>query len=1168
MKGKIYFLLFFALIIILQTVLAQNNTIPFYKLDSLNGTQLGKITGITQDPSGTMWFCGQTQSCLYSYDGNRLTSFRQDIKNPNSLGFKYPETVYADDQGLIWIGGQSLDQYNPKTGIFKHFRHNDNDNSSIINSGVLVILKDHLGNIWVGTFKGLDRLDGKTGKFIHYRNDSLNPKSLSNNRVNALYEDKEGVLWIGTGNPWSGINGDGGLNRLNPDGSFTRYMHDPKNPNSLLSNKIRAIFEDSRGNFWVGTTGEGLHIMDREHGTFKRHPYNPSNPNQLSGPPVKTGHGADGITFIYEDKTGAVWIGSYEEGLSRYDPVTKQMTRYKMGNGFPDSTTFKGFISKDGTLWVATEKSELLFRADPGSKTITHISTGYQVWGMLEDNGQIWVATWGGLYQYDENKTLIHRFKHDPKDPSSIPNDSVWNLSKISQDTFWVNTNHGFAILNTTSNKFSKLSFGKNKFSKLSFGKSIDSFGNPGDIIQDKKKDLWIEIPDGLIHYNHSDGSVRKWVKNPNDSTSIGSSFFSTMFLDKERNLWVGTWSDEKSGIWKLDSRTGKFRWYLHGIDGRSLYEDREGDLWAGTSNGLYRYNKKEDNFFTFFDAESKICNEHTSGIVEDDKGNLWLSTPSAIVKINRERNNFFVFGKKFGISPQEEIFSGRMTKISKGQILVGNENGFYAFFPEELDVDMKPLKLIITDFFFNKGSGLTGNDSSLLRSVENKNEISLAHNQNNFGFKFTVNDYRSPEAIRFYTMLENYDPVWRQSGSDKTVYYFNLAPGDYIFRVKAYNSDETKGERQIRIHISPPWWKTVWAYVVYGILLIIAIFTIARIQKQRIIRVERQKRQTFELAQAKEIERAYTELKATQAQLIQSEKMASLGELTAGIAHEIQNPLNFVNNFSEINTELMEELKTEMNGGNLAEANVIANNIVENDQKILAHGKRADAIVKGMLMHSRTSAGLKEPTSINDLADEYLRLAYHGLRAKDKAFNVTMKTDFDQSIEKINIVPQDIGRVLLNLYNNAFYAVTEKKKLLGATFEPTVDVSTRRVDNKIELRVKDNGNGIPKKVLDKIFQPFFTTKPTGQGTGLGLSLSFDTVKAHGGEIKVDTKEGIYTSFIVHFTWLDRILFSTVFTSALINVLANGLYIVVRNFLSYIRGSVLIWGLLPIVHWE
>jgi two-component system, NtrC family, sensor kinase len=262
-------------------------------------------------------------------------------------------------------------------------------------------------------------------------------------------------------------------------------------------------------------------------------------------------------------------------------------------------------------------------------------------------------------------------------------------------------------------------------------------------------------------------------------------------------------------------------------------------------------------------------------------------------------------------------------------------------------------------------------------------------------------------------------------------------------------------------------------------------------------------------------IEKAYAELKSTQSQLIQSEKMASLGELTAGIAHEIQNPLNFINNFSEVNKELIEEMKQELVMGNITEATAIANDVQQNEDKINHHGRRADAIVKGMLQHSRTSSGQKEPTDLNALADEYLRLAYHGLRAKDKSFNALMKTDFDKSLGKVNIIPQDIGRVLLNLYHNAFYALMEKKKQQGESFEPYISVGTKKVNGKVEIRVKDNGNGILPKVMDKIFQPFFTTKPAGQGTGLGLSLSYDIIKAHGGEISAETKEGEGAEFVI-----------------------------------------------------
>jgi signal transduction histidine kinase len=242
---------------------------------------------------------------------------------------------------------------------------------------------------------------------------------------------------------------------------------------------------------------------------------------------------------------------------------------------------------------------------------------------------------------------------------------------------------------------------------------------------------------------------------------------------------------------------------------------------------------------------------------------------------------------------------------------------------------------------------------------------------------------------------------------------------------------------------------------------------------------------------------------------------MASLGELTAGIAHEIQNPLNFVNNFSEVSTELVDEMNEEIDKGNLEDVKQIAQDLKQNLGKINHHGKRAGDIVKGMLQHSRSSSGIKELTDVNALADEYLRLAYHGLRAKDKTFNAAMKTDYDESIGLIKIIPQDIGRVVLNLITNAFYAVTERKKLAVEGYEPVVTVTTKKFSDRVEVHVKDNGTGIPQKVLEKIFQPFFTTKPTGQGTGLGLSLSYDIVKTHGGELKVETKEGEGAEFII-----------------------------------------------------
>lgn len=298
------------------------------------------------------------------------------------------------------------------------------------------------------------------------------------------------------------------------------------------------------------------------------------------------------------------------------------------------------------------------------------------------------------------------------------------------------------------------------------------------------------------------------------------------------------------------------------------------------------------------------------------------------------------------------------------------------------------------------------------------------------------------------------------------------------------------------------------------GIILLIAVILWRNSRQRRLanIKLSRQKN---------ELETTLDSLKSAQAQLIQSEKMASLGELTAGIAHEIQNPLNFVNNFSEINTELIDEMKEELKSDRTADAISLADDIKANNEKINFHGKRADSIVKGMLQHSRSSSGQKEATDINNLVDECMRLSFHGMRAKDKSFNANTETDFDNSLPKINIISQDIGRVLLNLFTNSFYSVMQKKKIAGEAYVPIVTVATASVQlpsggRAIQIKVSDNGSGIPQGIIDKIFQPFFTTKPTGEGTGLGLSMSYDIItKGHGGELKVETKEGEFALFTI-----------------------------------------------------
>jgi signal transduction histidine kinase len=363
-----------------------------------------------------------------------------------------------------------------------------------------------------------------------------------------------------------------------------------------------------------------------------------------------------------------------------------------------------------------------------------------------------------------------------------------------------------------------------------------------------------------------------------------------------------------------------------------------------------------------------------------------------------------------------------------------------------------------------------------------------------------------------------------KQTGhSDSAYYYLNLSVAlkDSLFTVDkisqfqnlTYNESLRKDQEQAAfIAAKEAFFSRLRTQgMIAGIVvLFVAAFYLFRnnLQKQKANRLLHQ--------QKKAIEQTLKELKDTQNQLVQSEKMASLGELTAGIAHEIQNPLNFVNNFSEVNKELIGEIRQEIAKGNMDEILALTKDLEDNEDKINYHGKRADAIVKSMLQHSRNSSGQKEPSDINALSDEYLRLAFHGLRAKDKSFNVMLHTEFDPNVGMVKIVPQELGRVLLNLFNNAFYAVTDKKKTADAGYHPEVSLITKKINGKIHITVKDNGSGIPESLKQKVFQPFFTTKPTGQGTGLGLSLAYDIItKGHGGEMVMDSKEGEGTTFIL-----------------------------------------------------
>ena len=1098
--------------------------ITFNKVLPPEGDLFRSVSGIVQDKYGYIWI--STHVGLFKYDGYRFNHYRHDPNNIHSLAGDFCVPICATRDGNIWVGIQVdgkgiIDRFDPKTGIFTHIMHDPAETSSINGNIIEAILEDHTGKVWIGTWSGLECFDPQTGKFIHYRHDPRDSNSLSCNDVRILYEDREGSLWVGTGGmfdwePRTNIPDDGGLNLLDRNtGKFKRFVHDPSNPNSLINNRVSAIYEDSQGLFWVGTVGDGLHTMDRTRGTFERHLYNPAHPDRLSRPPIGKAlyeQVPDRITFIKEDLFGGLWIGSLYNGMNRYDKKTGRTAHFGSKDSTTGYTILKPWVaanSSEGVFWIGTIDDGSLYRINLFPQEIPRVQVAGGVFAFVEEpKNVIWFGTNNeGLIRKDFNTNISDTFKYRQNRPKGLSSNRVYSIFKDLSGALWIGTDSGLNRLNKNDNSFTYYHNDPKNTNTISPGRIWAITGNGKD-------SLWIGTSDdGLDLLNTTKQSITHFKIHPKDSNKLVKKAVTSLKLDHRGRLWVGLGPD---GLSRLDPQSGELRNVLSDFEVNTIFEDSDTTLWAGGYSGLLK-SKNEDTapgFTQFAPLSDKIRIDEVYSIREDDKKDLWVSTQLGIYRIDLKN-----YQTTLKTASRQEDGPDLIPKIggfkgADGKIYFGDEQGYFVFSPDRFKPDLEPPKIIFTDFRIGGRSVIPGGNSPLSVPIEETREIKLKYNQNSFDIDFAGINYTDPEKNQHLIMMQNYDTTWRVK-VEKTAYYFNLPPANYIFRVKAANNDGVWTERDLKIEIDPPWWQTGWAYALYFVCFLTLIYVTDRFRRRMVIEKERIKTREKQLAQAKEIEKAYTELKAAQAQLIQSEKMASLGELTAGIAHEIQNPLNFVNNFSEINSELIDEASHEVKTGHQNEALELLSTLKENEQKISHHGKRADAIVKGMLQHSRSSSGLKEPTDINALVNEYLRLSYHGLRAKDRDFNVTMKTDFDNSIGKTDIIPQDIGRVLLNLYNNAFYSVSEKKKQQPNGYEPAVSVSTNKIGDKVEIRVKDNGNGIAQKVVDKIFQPFFTTKPTGQGTGLGLSLSYDIVKAHGGEIKVNSKEGEGAEFTI-----------------------------------------------------
>ncbi len=1079
-----------------------------------------------------------TNRTIAQTEAVNLKQYTESDGLPSSQIYK----LITDQFGYIWIGTiNGLARFDGQT--FRRFYSDPNDSTSFKGLNVWSIFEDSKGRIWIASGPSiLNRYDPVTHSFKQYEFLSLidHPANIEPG-IPAIAETKSGKIIFGVSTNHGEAISTGLL--------FYNEEKDRIEKLNFNEGNILNIATDDQLNIYL-LGYNGLFSLD-DNLVAKRIllPINEFNIQYQS------------FSNIVCDKKGNVWLVSNKIKLFKYDPLSKVITSYSP----KDTSIFYDYpniaLDQNGKIWLGTNKGLLSFNTETGKFETTDETTNQTLKnsGILSLNfdsfGSLWIGTFsGGLFRYDGN-SIFESYSSKNKAGHSITFGWANNLYQSSDRKLWITTTGSGSI---NEGGINSIDFRKNKVTNYKFTDLNSKIYIIFSLYEFEPNKFYISTNDGVYIFNPSIHSANQRAKFPGVTEPV---FIHEIHKDRSGTLWLCTFNglylkkqqdrdfklidlskvenanissneitglyETKEGLWLLTNNglffyefaTGKIA--RHGYNSKamnvfisqdinSFYIDKNGIAWVGTwQGGLSRYDTKTGQIRTYT-MNDGLPSMSIQGILADEKKNqLWLSTFEGLSRFNTKTGEFSNFSVADGL-PSQLFADGANLRISNGLFVFGSSEGITVINPSKIQANSKPPRVFLTDLkLFNK-SVIPGKNSLLQKPIYRTKEVKLKYHQNTLTFEFDVIHYKNPGRNIVAYILENYDNQWRDAGNQHFAFYSNIPPGDYVFKVKAASNNGiwTINGPVVKITIDPPWWKTSYAYAGYLILGIILIFIADKYFRYRVIKKEREHARIRELEHAHEIEKAYKELKNTQARLIQSEKMASLGELTAGIAHEIKNPLNFVNNFSELNTELLDELVTGIKKGEVDSSVSLAENIKKNEEKINYHGKRADSIIKGMLQHSRSN-GTFEVTDINSLAQEYLQLAFHGMRAKDKSFNTTLITDFDINAGKLNIIPQEIGRVILNLLTNAFYSVMEKKERYGDRFEPMVTLTTAKIGSNIQIRIADNGTGIPNVILDKIFQPFFTTKPAGMGTGLGLSMSYEIItKGHGGDLKVESQEG------------------------------------------------------------
>ncbi|WP_163379501.1 two-component regulator propeller domain-containing protein [Cyclobacterium sp. SYSU L10401] len=1072
--------LVWSLLLIPYLTRSQSQPVRFERFTTEHGLPSNSILDIAQDHQGYIWIA--TEDGLVRYNGYELRGYSNIPGDTTSLSQNRVETLFVDFKGDLWIGSKSdLDRYDSTCDCFIRYASNSSAPANEAAGQINSFTEDQDQNLWVGTQNGgLFRYERDSDQFTRFLNDPADSVNLLEDEVRVLLADSNHQLWIGTGEPFDASSFGGGLIRMDlSSGTTKRFLHDPKNPNSLIDNRISALYEDQEGKIWVGSCQSGLHYFDPEKENFIRMLPDSSKPDAPHAPQGEMGlwSSCPHVKIIFQDHNSEFWVGTYNGGLNHYDPVSKKLTQYSNNPDDPGSLSsnqvWTFLYDSQDRLWLGNLPGGL-HKVDPSLHKFTihthepenSASLSYDhVMGMYEAPGepdQLYLGTrGGGLNKLDLKHKVFRHFRHDPTDEHSISSDIVWTTYEDQNGTFWVGTEAGLDTLNRQNGQFAPY--------QMVNGNVYTHVTDPViRMHEDRHGRLWLGTwSSGIIRLSRDRQSYKRY----DFSNSSQQTFYNSILAINESSdgtIWVGVF---QGGLFQYDTESDRFLPHLERYGVTCLLEENPDNFWVGTpNNGLLHYNVLT-GAMDQYTTEDGLSSNTINGILKDENQIFWLSTGNGIVRFDPKNRHFTNYDASDGLSVSSFNHTGAF-KSSDGQLFFGGDGGMVSFYPDQIKGNPYPPDVVLS------GLQVAGKPFDLPSFKSTPSEtLTLSHRQNDLTFDYVGLHFTDPSNNSYKYRMLPYDAEWIDAGKQRTARYTNLDPGQYTFQVIASNSDGLWNEEGTSLHvfISPPWWTRWWAYILFTGLLLVMFRWFYRFKISRKLAVAESKR-------LKEIDHFKS-------------------SLYTNITHEFRTPLTVILGITDTLRSKARNQQWEDTDHGL--------------EMIQRNGKNLLQLVNEMLDLAKLESGhLELEMQQQDVVPfiKYICESFESM-AQEKQIKVDVDAHVAQLV--MDFDPAKLAMIVSNLLSNAIKFTPDHGRI--AVHLDQVYASGKKY---FTLIVKDNGKGLLKEEIPHVFDRFYqadqsSTRHT-EGTGIGLALTKELVELMGGTIKVESPTGMGSTFTVH----------------------------------------------------